>query len=102
MTPISHPASGHQGCNCASSGLTAAQPFFSPEAANDDPQSIEPQKRWISVRESDGGIGYDPARRDGASPDAPTQKIRFDEQPNFVEEYEELTRLFNATFTHNR
>jgi iron(III) transport system substrate-binding protein len=34
------------------------QPFFSPEALNYDPQSIEPQKRWISVRESYAGIGY--------------------------------------------
>ena len=52
------------GFELASEGLVLArengilQPFYSPEEENYDPQSIDPQKRWISVRESYGGIGY--------------------------------------------
>lgn len=47
-------------------------------------------------------IGYDSARRDVASPDAPKQKIYFAQRPNYFAEYEQWTRLFNATFAANR
>jgi iron(III) transport system substrate-binding protein len=52
------------GFELASEGLVVPreqgilQPFYSPEEQYYDPQSIEPQKRWISARESYGGIGY--------------------------------------------
>ncbi len=47
-------------------------------------------------------IGYDSARRDMKSPDAPTQKIYFAQRPNFFDEYEEWTRLFDSAFTRKR
>ncbi len=47
-------------------------------------------------------LGYDSARRDMKSPDAPSQKIYFAQKPNFFEEYEKWTQLFDATFTRKR
>lgn len=47
-------------------------------------------------------LGYDSARKDMKSPDAPTQKIYFAQKPNFFEEYEKWTQLFDATFTQKR
>ena len=47
-------------------------------------------------------IGYDSARRDLKSPDAPKEKIYFAQRPNFFEEYEGWTRLFDSVFTSKR
>src|SRR6202035_3409530 len=45
------------------------QPFDSPELANYDKTAMEPNRNWVSVRESYLGIGYN------------TQKISADEAP---------------------
>jgi iron(III) transport system substrate-binding protein len=47
-------------------------------------------------------LGYDSARKDMKSPDAPKQKIYFAQKPNFIEDYEKWTQLFDATFTRKR
>jgi iron(III) transport system substrate-binding protein len=54
------------------------------------------------AQEMYGDLGYDSARRDLKSSDAPTQKIYFTQHQNFFEEFEQAVQLFNATFTRNR
>lgn len=47
-------------------------------------------------------LGYDSARLDMKSPDTPTQKIYFSQEPSFFEDYERWTQLFHETFTQKR
>ena len=47
-------------------------------------------------------LGYDSARLDMKSPDTPTQKIYFSQEPSFFEDYERWTQLFHEAFTQKR